>query len=260
MSAKMANVIAVELAILIAVLIWLGISRVPSVQLHPTVEARAPADDSFAVGAPLPRARSQNLDATNDDASGDGSTEVFEEQVQTAPEYVQEPVAEPYPSSAYGEEFVAESEPYYAAAYQEPVVSSPDYYVAPVQQIVEFVQPSQIIVVSNPRSCERPHPRATPSCDPPLTVGRQVPGTGTVPTRGGEVPPRQNADGGLAPQQPANGGLAPRQPANGGLAPRRPANGGLAPRQPVNGGLVPRQIVSARAVPQKQGLKTRFDP
>jgi hypothetical protein len=230
MSAKVANVIAIELAILIAVLVWLGISRVPSVQLHPAVEARARADDSFAASAPLPKARSQNLDATNDDASGESSTEAFEEQVQTAPEYVQEPVMEPYTSSAYAEELVAESEPYYAAAYQEPVVSSPDCYVAPVQQIVEFVQPSQIIVVSNPRTCERPHPRPTPSCDPPSTIGHQIPGKGTVPTRGGGVPPRQ------------------------------PGNGGLAPRQPANGGLVPRQIVSARAVPQKQGLKARLDP
>jgi hypothetical protein len=220
MSAKMANVIAIELAILIAVLVWLGISRVPSVQLHPAVEARARADDSFAASAPLPKARSQNLDAANDDASGESSTEAFEEQVQTAPEYVQEPVAEPYAGSAYGEELVADTEPYYAAAYQEPVVSSPDCYVAPVQQIVEFVQPSQIIVVSNPRSCERPHRRPTPSCDPPLTAAHQIPGKGTVPTRGVGVPPRQNTGSGLAP----------------------------------------RQIVSARAVPQKQGLKARFDP
>ena len=231
MSPKVANVIAIELAILIAVLVWLGISRVPSVQLHPAVEVRGRADDSFAASAPWPKARSQNLDATHNDAGGESSTEAFEEQVQATPEYVQEPVAEPDTSSAYGEELVAESEPYYAAAYQEPVVSSPDYYAAPpVQQIVEFVQPSQIIVVSNPRSCERPHPRPTPSCDPPLTVGHQIPGKGTVPTRGGGVPPRQNAGSGLAPRQPANGGLAPRQ------------------------------IVSARAVPQKQGLKARFDP
>ena len=229
MSAKMANVIAAELAILIAVLVWLGISRVPSVQLHPPVEARARTDDAFAASAPLPKTRSQDLEATNDDASGETSTEAFEEQAQTAPEYVQEPVAEPYTSPAYGEELVAESEPYYAAAYQEPVVSSLDYYVAPpVQQIVEFVQP--IIVVSNPRSCERPHPRATPSCDPPLTVGHQIPGKGTVLTQGGGLPPRQNT------------------------------GSGLAPRQPANGGLVPRQIVGARAVPQKQGLKVRFDP
>jgi hypothetical protein len=230
MSPKVANVIAIELAILIAVLVWLGISRVPSVQLHP-VEARARADDSFAASAPLPKARSQNLDATNDDASGESSTEAFEEQAQMVPEDVQEAIAEPYTSSAYGEELVTESEPYYAAAYQEPLVSSPDCYVAPpVQQIVEFVQPSQIIVVSNPRLCERPHPRPTPSCDPPLTVGHQIPGKGIVPTRGGGGPPRQNTGSGLVPRQPANGGLALRQ------------------------------IVSARAVPQKQGLKVRFDP
>ena len=109
MSAKMANVIAVELAILIAVLVWLGMSRVPSVHLRPATEEHARTDDSFAASAPLPKARSQNLDAANDNASGESSTEVFEEQVQTAPEYVQEPVAEPYAGSAYGEELVAES-------------------------------------------------------------------------------------------------------------------------------------------------------
>ena len=55
MSTKVANVIAIELGILIALLVWLAIARIPSVHSVPRTPERARTAGSFATVAPVSR-------------------------------------------------------------------------------------------------------------------------------------------------------------------------------------------------------------
>ena len=190
MSTKVAYVIAIELGVLIALLAWLAISRVPSVRPLPAVAERARSGDSFATVAPVVRSNPQNLYATDDVVDAGSSAQVAEE--QAAPEYVQEVAPELNAGS------------YYAAVEQVPVVSSSDCYVAPVAQFVEFVQSRQIIVVSNRRSFGRPNrcpPRFSGASGP---RAQQRPNAGRLPPTGSRLAPRQNPRVGPGPRQNAN--------------------------------------------------------
>jgi hypothetical protein len=206
MNTRVANVIAIELGILIAILAWLAISRVPSVQLLPIAQERVRTGDSFATVTPVLKPRSRNFYATSDVADHEGSAQVAEELTQTAPEYVQEIATEPNTNSDYAEDLVAETLPYSAAVEQAPLISSPDCYVAPVEQVLEFVQPSQIIVFSITRLIGRSN--RSPACfgGGRTMMGRQCPGGGKVVTRSGGLPPRQNASAPPARRKPGNVG------------------------------------------------------
>ena len=181
--------IAIELGVVIALLAWLAISRVPSVRPLPAVAERARSGDSFATVAPVVGSNPQNLYATDDVVDAGSSAQVAEE--QAAPEYVQEVAPELNAGS------------YYAAVEQVPVVSSSDCYVAPVAQFVEFVQSRQIIVVYNRRSFGRPN-----RCPPRPRFGgasrprvQQRPNAGRLPPTGSRLAPRQNPRVGLGPRQ-----------------------------------------------------------
>lgn len=190
MSTKVANVIAIELGILIALLAWLAIARIPSVHSLPRAPERARTDGSFATVAPVSRSSPQNLYATNDGAESGGLAQPVEK--QAAPEYVEELATEPVANSDYAEDFVAETPPYYGAVEQVPVVSTPDCYVAPVAQYVEFVQPRQIIVFSNTRSFARSNRRPPRFNGGGRAVVNQRPNSGrVVPRSTGMTPPRQ---------------------------------------------------------------------
>ena len=213
MSAKVANVIAIELGILIALLGWLAIARVPSVRSLSRMQAPARTDESFATVVPGLRSSPQNLYATNGVARGGGSAQPAEE---LSPEYVQELSTEPFASSDYAEDFVAETSPYYAPVEQVPAVSAPDCYVAPVAQYVEFVQPRQIIVISNPRSFGRPHRCPARFNGGGQTVANQRPNGGRVlPRSRGVTPPVRQKPGNAGSMGSRGGNRGPGHVANG---------------------------------------------
>lgn len=230
MSTKVANVIAIELGIVIALLVWLAIFQLPGARFSRAQNQAIPGD-SFATVAPVVRANPQDLYARNDMPVRGAAARVVEELAQTAPEYAKDVAAEGYVNPAYVENFAADTTPYDAAVERVPVISSPDFYVAPVAQFVDYVQPSSIIVFSNTRSAGRPR-----RCLPRLSVAR-----------GPTTPPRR--DGG---NMPAHGN---------GLTPRQKPGIVVSPRQnPRGGGSAPRQDASARPPQQNHAMKARWDP
>ncbi len=211
MNSRVANVIAIELGLLIAVLVWLAIYRLPSVPVHLASEEQARTDGSVATLAPLLKPRSQNFYA--DGAGRGGSMQAAEELMPTAPEYVQELATEPYDSSDYADDFVAEASPSYAAVEQVPALNSPGCYAAPVGQIVTFIQPRPIVVFSNTRLIRRPNRSTTRFGGGRGNGGHQRPGGGGLPMHGGGLAPRHNPTGGLASAQNASARLARRNQA-----------------------------------------------
>lgn len=205
MNSRVANVIAVELGLLIAVLVWLALSRLPSVPVHLATGDQARTEGSVATLAPLLKPRSQNLYA--DGTGRGGSIQAAEELMPAAPEYVQELAPEPYAGSDYAQDFVAEASPSYAAIEPVPVLSSPECYAAPIGQIVTFVQPRPIVVFSSSRLIRRPNRSSTRFGGGRANAGHQRPGDGGLPMRGGGLTPRHNPNGGLASGQNASARL-----------------------------------------------------
>ena len=240
MSARMANVIAIELAVLIGVLVWLGLPRVPSVQMRPAVEQPTWAYDSPASVMPMSQGTSREFQTEDNEVAPENSAEAIDEQPQVTPESVQEVVTEPDPGVDFEPDLVADAAPSYAAVDEAPVVAAPGFYAAPVAEFVEFIQPSQVVVAVNPRSCRRRGRWPARSCDPSLPVVQRCPRGGSLPARGGGVAPRGNV-----------GGSPPL---------RQNVGGGTVPGQNSRVGVPPRPNVSSRVVPPNQVLKARWEP
>ena len=202
MSTKVANVIAVELGILIALLAWLAIARVPSVRPIPRTQTPARTDESFGTVAPVLRSGPRNLYARNDGVDHHvlGAPTPEEE---AAPEYVV--ATQPYSGADYPQGYLYEPSPDYLSDQPEPVLP-PDYYLEPSADFVEFVQPAQVVVFSNNRSFGRSNRSPFRSNGARSMMGRQRPGGGRMLPRGGGMPPRQHASAPPVRQRPANVG------------------------------------------------------
>jgi len=199
MSTKMANVIAIELGILIALLAWLAIARVPSVRPIVAANERAADEGSFA---PVLRSPPKNLYAGNESATRRGTAQWPEQmaptygaqQYQAQPEEVPDYDSQQYESttepSDYPQGYIYDPSPGYLPDQPEPVLP-PDYYVQPSADYVAFAQPAQVVVFSNNRSCSRP--RRSQSCSSPrrMIPGRQHAGGGRQVAGSGGMPPRQ---------------------------------------------------------------------
>ena len=156
MNTKIANLIVLELGILIAILAWLAFSNRSSVKPHPVAEEQERTAGSFATLTPELKARNQRLYAADNRAEREAGQQ-GEEQAQTVREYDQEIATSPYASSDLYDDVTTGSSPYYAGVAQGPVVYPPDYFVSPLDQIVACPQPTEIIVFSNARSFGRRH-------------------------------------------------------------------------------------------------------
>src|SRR2546423_120458 len=130
MNTKTANLIALELGILIAILAWLAFSHFPAGNPrnpHPATELQEGAADSFATLTPLLRSRNQPRPGVDYHADLEPARQPGEEPAPTVQQYDQQIATTPYVSSGLQNDFIAGGSPYYADVEQEPVVPPPDY-------------------------------------------------------------------------------------------------------------------------------------
>lgn len=225
MSSKVANLIALELGILIAILTWRTFLDFGDVKSPPVIKRAERTANAFATVAPVRKSKNQLPAAV--DYRADAAPEQGEQQDQRAQEYDQVVAPEVYPSPALEDGFVTEASPYYtdtgiapyyAEVAPEPFIYSPGYLATPIDRF--FSQSSVIVVYSNSRSCgRRPRsmrpvdcPAPTPA-QAPTRIAAQPPHTVPPPPRTTAPPPRTVAPPPRrAAQPPSRGGtMAPRR-------------------------------------------------
>ena len=156
MNSKVANLIAVELAVLIAIMAWLAFSNLQGVKPQEIAQEPARMVDSFSGDAPgRLSANRRRRPALNYRADLAARQEQEEQPAQTLQEYEQALATEPYTSPALDEGYLAETSPYYDVVEPGPLFTSPDCLLSPIDQFVVYPQSSAIIVFSNSRSSGR---------------------------------------------------------------------------------------------------------
>jgi hypothetical protein len=194
MNAKVANVIALELGILIAIMAWLAFSRLPSVRQPRVAEDQARVVGSFATITPELKAMNQRLHAADYRADRDAGKQEDEEQASTPRQYDQEIATAPSASSDIDDDVTTGSSSYYAGANQQPAANSSDYLVSPLDQIVAYAQPTEIIIFTNARSFGRQPRLTTRFSGARLMVAHRRPGGGESHVRGGGFVLRRNTN------------------------------------------------------------------
>jgi hypothetical protein len=206
MNSKIANLIALELGILIAIMAWLAFSSHSSVKQHRGAEEQERPAGSFATVAPVLRSRNQPLYAADYRADPAGGQMEDEEQTQTLRQYDQGIATEPSASSDPAGDVITGSSPYYAGVGQEPVAYAPDCFVSPLDQIVECPQPNEIIVFSNVRFFGHRH-RPTARFDGQrMMVAQRRLGGGEPHARGGGLVSPRNTHPRSVSTRPGNQG------------------------------------------------------
>ena len=152
MNTKVANVIAVELGILIVILAWLAFSNFSRVKQPTLAGEQEPADSSFATVTSLPRPANPRYSAADYFTDQQRQQLAAQRQAQTLQygtmQYDQ-PLAPAPDTSAYAENSVTTgTSPYYAGVYPQPV-TSPDSIAWPYDPVLVYPPTSEIIVISN---------------------------------------------------------------------------------------------------------------
>ena len=213
MNGKVANIIALELAILIAVLAWLAFPRLTGVR-QPTAsersglsEAQERADNSFATVTRAVGGRNQprnHVDYRANDPSGQPGDEESAAPVQ---QYDQQLATAPYAAPGYGDNVIIENAPSYAGVNEEPAYYPPDQFDYPYDQFVGYAQPNAIVIISNVRAFG-PRLRG-PGCfsRTQMFVPHRRPALGQPRVRGGGIPARTVP---ASHNAPASGLVSPR--------------------------------------------------
>jgi hypothetical protein len=168
MNLKVANLIAVELAILIGLMSWLVFSRFPSAEPRAPAEIQESAAEPVATIAPGLETRDERPATVDYSADRERARRRDEQLAPTSQEYVPEIAAQPYANSGLENRVVAADSPSYAEVDQEPAAAPSDYptstqtvaYAQPAQ-IVVYPQPVQIVVFSNSRPFANRHRSAS---------------------------------------------------------------------------------------------------
>jgi len=197
MNMKVANVIAVELGILIVILAWLAFSNFSRVKQPTLAQEQEPTDSSFATVTSLPRPTNPRQSAADYFTDQQRQQLAAQRQAQTLQygtmQYDQ-PLAPAPDTSAYADDSVTTgTSPYYAGVYPQPV-TSPDSFAWPYDPVLAYPPTSEIIVISN----ARPFVRRVPPCfarPPARVVHRPPPGGGRAqfPAPGRASGPRTNS-------------------------------------------------------------------
>jgi hypothetical protein len=228
MSLKAANIIAVELAILIGLMSWLVYSRLPSAAPLTAAEKfrESTADSDAAVASVLEPG--QQHPSTTDYLTNHQQAQLLAEQ-QALIRYQQEIAPRRYASSRMENAAIAADSPSYAEVEQEPAmvasedVASPQTvaYVQPAEtvvypqavQTIVYSQPVQIVVFSNPRRFTNRR--------------RSMPHHGTLPSMANRCRESRepHVNGSTEVESPASPSAALRRPTKSPLvAPRRLAS------------------------------------
>jgi hypothetical protein len=209
MNLKVANLIAVELAILIGLMSWLVFSRSPSPEPRTPEELQESTEEPVATVAPVLETKNERPATEDYNADRERMRRRDEQPAPTSQEYVQEIAAQPYANSGLENRVVAADSPSYEEVVQEPALAPPDYptstqtvaYAQPAQ-IVVYPQPVQIIVFSNARHFANRH-RPAPHPGAFMTM---------TPRRPGGEDCHRSGNGVVFPQnvRPPTQGLRPR--------------------------------------------------
>ena len=152
MNTKVANVIAVELGILIVILAWLAFSNFFRVKQRALAEAQAPADSSFATVTSLPRSANLRYSAADYFTDQQRQQLAAQRQAQTLQygtmQYDQQLAPAPYSGADVDDSLSTGTSPYYADDYPQPV-TSPDSIGWPYDPVLVYPPTSEIIVISN---------------------------------------------------------------------------------------------------------------
>ncbi|MDQ3414353.1 MAG: hypothetical protein M3480_05175 [Verrucomicrobiota bacterium] len=151
MSSKVANLIAVELAVLIALMAWLAFSNLRSVKSPPITQRPERMVDSFATVAPLRNARTRQPAPVDYRAD----LEPIAELDQTAQEYEPATANQPYINSDLNTGYAAATSPSYALFDPQPRLTSEDCLFSPVDQYLFYPQTTALVVYSTPRTFNR---------------------------------------------------------------------------------------------------------
>lgn len=200
MNLKVANLIAVELGILIGLMSWLVYSNFPSTEPRTAAEMPESRVTPFTTVSTVFERRNKRPYTVDYETNHERAQPVDEEAAPTAQEYDQEITTQPYTSSGLGNGYVAADSPSYAEVDQEPAVAQPDYVPSP--QIVVYAQPAQIVVFSNPRRFANRFRSTLPpgalnmiTHRRPGRVGPHPGGNGIVPRRNPNAPSGRPAQG-----------------------------------------------------------------
>src|ERR1700730_608224 len=123
MNLKVANLIAVELGILIGLMSWLVYSRFPSTVPRPAAEMR---ENAVAPVASVSEQGNQRPDTVDYRPDREQAQPVVEQPALTSRRYQQEIAPQPYASSGLENGSIAVDSPSYAEADQEAAVGSPE--------------------------------------------------------------------------------------------------------------------------------------
>src|SRR5438445_1520163 len=154
MNTKVANVMAVELGILIVILAWLAFSNFSRVKQPTLAEEQAPADSSFATVTSLPRPANLRYSAADYFTDQQRQQLAAQRQAQTLQygtmQYDQQLAPAPDTSADAGDSATTGTgtSPYYGDVYPQPV-TSPDSIGWPYDPVLVYPPTSEIIVISN---------------------------------------------------------------------------------------------------------------
>ena len=151
MNAKVSNIIAVELGIVIVLLAWLAFSNF-SRSKQPTLAEEQPADTSFATVASFPRPATLRHSAADYFTDQQRQQLAAQRQAQTLQyetmQYDQQLAPAPDANGYADDGVTTGTSPYYADVYPPPE-ASPDSFAWPYDPVLEYPPTSAIIVISN---------------------------------------------------------------------------------------------------------------
>jgi hypothetical protein len=151
-----ANLIAAELAIMIAMLFYLVFSRSPSAEPRTAPEIQESAAEPATTLARLSEVRSERLAPVDPGADRACVRPQDQQPIAVPQQYVHQIAPQAYANPVYANAAIPAEAPAYTESYQEPVVAPSDYatsddsiaYAEPAP-VVLYPAPYQIIVFSN---------------------------------------------------------------------------------------------------------------
>ncbi len=156
MSSKVANLIALELGVVIALLAWLALPNLRPAPALPSAPQPTRLVDSFA---PLSRAHSSRTrpPAPVDYRAGlPPEPEPEAEPLPVAYDYEPESATEEYLNAPVETAYVSATSPAYAVVEPEPLLASSDCFFPSPNRYFVYPQSTAFVVVSNSRSFRRP--------------------------------------------------------------------------------------------------------
>ncbi len=190
MSSKVANLIAVELGVLIALMAWLSFSNLRSVQSPAIAQEPTRLVDSFATVAPVRKTRIRPPAPVDYRSELAPATPLEEEPLQPGPEYEQALANEPYDDGGVNAGYITATSPSYAVVGEQPLLAS-DCFYPPVNQFRYYPQSTAFVVVSNSRTFNRrPRSPHRPQSVRPTMTHRRPPNIQRPRGGGRTVAPR----------------------------------------------------------------------